>query len=181
MDPELHSNASEYREHSQNSRIKHVGMVEVTDEDQVTECPAANSDFPEDSQNSLSSGERERDNGEPMVSFGNSHARCLVTASEFRELSPNSRVKTEGSGDRQKKHHIRPVCSGEPSEYSWDLLGVGNNVSVPSFSWFKSMSQIVGLTATWQDKVEGNPMGASTASNAKINTNPVHTEFNFFL
>ena len=24
-------------------------------------------------------------------------------------------------------------------------------------------------------------MGANTASNAKINTNPVHTEFNFFL
>ena len=44
------------------------------------------------------------------------------------------------------------------------------------------MSQIVGLTATWQqDKVEGNPMGASTASNAKTNTHPVHTEFNFFL
>ena len=32
------------------------------------------------------------------------------------------------------------------------------------------MSQIVGLTATWQDKVEGNPMGAGTASNAKVNT-----------
>ena len=43
------------------------------------------------------------------------------------------------------------------------------------------MSQIVGLTATWQDEVEGNPTGAGTASNAKINTNPVHTEFNFFL
>ena len=43
------------------------------------------------------------------------------------------------------------------------------------------MSEIVGLTATWQDKVEGNPMGAGTASNAKVNTNPVHTEFNFFL
>ena len=67
-------------------------------------------------------------------------------------------------------------------QYSQDSLkGVGNNVSVPSFSWFKSMSQIVGLTATWQDKVEGNPTGAGTASNAKVNTNPVHTEFNFFL
>ena len=43
------------------------------------------------------------------------------------------------------------------------------------------MSQIVGLTATWQGKVEGNPMGAGTANNAKVNTNPVHTEFNFFL
>ena len=87
---------------------------------------------------------------------------------------------TECSEGTQKKHHTRPVFIGEPSEYSQDLLGgVGNNVSVPSFSWFKSMSQIVGLTATWQDKVEGNPTGASTASNAKVNTNPVHTEFNF--
>ena len=60
-------------------------------------------------------------------------------------------------------------------------LHVGNNVSVPSFSWLKSMSQVVGLTATWQDKVEGNPMAVDTASNAKVNINPVHTEFNFFL
>ena len=84
---------------------------------------------------------------------------------------------------RGKKHHTRPVCIGEPSEYSLDLLeGVDNNVSVSHFSWFKSMSQIFGLTATWQqDKVEGNPTGVGTASNAKINTNPVHTEFNFFL
>ena len=44
------------------------------------------------------------------------------------------------------------------------------------------MSQIVGLTATWQQsKVEGNPMGANTASNVKTKSNPVHTEFNFFL
>ena len=83
----------------------------------------------------------------------------------------------------QKKQHTKPVCISEPSEYSRDSLGgVGSNVSVPSFSWFKSMSQIVGLTATWQqDKVEGNPTGANTASNAKTNSNPVHTEFNFFL
>ena len=49
------------------------------------------------------------------------------------------------------------------------------------FHGLKACPQIVGLTATWQDKVEGNPTGASTTSNAKINTNPVHTEFNFFL
>ena len=83
---------------------------------------------------------------------------------------------TEGSPQRTK-----PVCVGEPSEYSRDSPGVGNNVSVPSFSWLKSMSQIVGLTATLQDKVEGNPMGANTAGNAKVNISPVHTEFNFFL
>ena len=69
------------------------------------------------------------------------------------------------------------------SKFSWDLLGgVGSNVSVPKFSCFKSMSQIVGLRAAWQqNKVEGNPVGANNACNAKTNSNPVHTEFNFFL
>ena len=177
----VHPGDNESREHSQNSRIKHAGIVEVTVGDQITEHPVASSDFPEDSQNSLPSDERKMDNGEAKVSVGDRDGQCSVAVSEFRELSPNSRVVTEGSGGRQKKHHTRPVCIGEPSEYSCDSLGVGNNVSVPSFSWFKSMSQIVGLTATWQDKVEGNPTGAGTASNAKINTNPVHTEFNFFL
>ena len=122
------------------------------------------------------------DKGEANMSTGDRDGQCSVTVSEFRELSPNSRVGTECSKGTQKKQHPKPVCISEPSEYSRDSLrGVGKNVSVPSFSWFKSMSQIVGLTATWQDKVEGNPTGAGTASNAKINTNPVHTEFNFFL
>ena len=117
------------------------------------------------------------------MSFSDWDDQCWATASEFRELSSNSRVVMECSEGTQKKYHTGPVCISEPSEYLRDSLeGVGNNVSVPSFSWFKSMSQIVGLTATWQqDKVEGNPTGASTASNAKTNSNPVHTEFNFFL
>ena len=137
MDPELHINASEYREHSQKSRnsgksinvetsenIVHQTLeihvhpgdsesrehsknsrgkeAEVTVSAEITKCPAANSNFPEDSQNSLSSGKREMDNREPKVSFGNSHARCLVMASKFRELSPNSWVKTEDSGGTQK-------------------------------------------------------------------------------
>ena len=143
LDPELHSNASEYREHSQNSRIKHVGMVEVTVGAEITERPAASSDFPEDSQNSLPSGECEMDNGEPNVSFGDRDGQCLVAASEFRELSPNSRVVTKGSGGTQKKHHTRLVCSGEPSEHSRDSLGVGNNVSVPSFSWLKAFHKLL--------------------------------------
>ena len=113
------------------------------------------------------------------TTFGDPDGRCLQTVSEFRELSPNSQVMTEAYEDRHR--HTKPVCVSEPSEYSRDSLGVGNNVSVPSFSWLKSMSQIVGLTATWQDKVEGNPTGANTASNAKVNISPVHTEFNFFL
>ena len=143
-------------------------------------CPAANSDFQKDSQNSLSKDEPKVDQGEANVTFGDHDGQCIVTVSEIRELSPNSRVVTEGSGDKQQQHTMS-VCIDESSEYSRDSLDVGNNVSVPSFSWLKSMSQIVGLTATWQDKVEGIPTGANTASNAKVNINPVHTEFNFFL
>ena len=146
-------------------------------------CPAVSSDFLEHSQNSLSSGEPELDKGKANVSSSDCDSQCLATVSEFRELSPNSRVETECSEDTEKEQHTKPVCISEPSEYSQDSLGgVGSNVSVPSFSWFKSMSQIVGLTATWQqDKVEGSPMGANTAGNTKTNSNPVHTEFNFFL
>ena len=143
-------------------------------------CPAANSYFPKDSQNSLSKDEPKEDQGEVKVTFGAHDGQCIVTVSEFRELSPNSRVVMEGSGDKQQQH-TAPVCIDKSSEYSRDSLHVGNNVSVPSFSWFKSMSQIVGLTATWHDKVEGNHTAVGTASNAKVNINPVHTEFNFFL
>ena len=179
---DTHLQHSKSREHSQNSRIKQVGTVEVTVSAKDTKHSAASSDFPEDSPNSLPSGEGEMDSGETNVSFGGRDGQCLATVNEFRELSPYSWVDMECSEGTQEKQHTRPVCIGEPSEYSRDSLGaVGNNVSVPSFSWFKSMSQIVGLTATWQDKVEGNPTGAGTASNAKINTNSVHTEFNFFL
>ena len=182
LDRRVHSGDSENREHSLNSRIKQVGAVEVTVSVEDTKCSTASSDSPEDSQNSLPSGEREKDNGEENTFFGDCDGQCSVTVSEFRELSSNSREVMECSEGTQKKQHTKPVYIGEPSEYSRDSLrGVGSNVSVPSFSWFKSMSQIVGLTATWQDKVEGNPTGANTASNAKINTNPVHTEFNFFL
>ena len=139
------------------------------------------SNFPEHSKNLLSNGEPKIDTGEVNVLCGNS--QCWTAASDFREVSSNSRVETECSEGTQHKQNTKIVCISEPSEYSRDLLGgVGSNVSVPRFSWFKSMSQIVGLTATWQqDKIEGNPRVANTASNAKTNSNPVHTEFNFFL
>ena len=181
--PSLQQQAAifECREHSQNSRKKQHGLVEATANDEDAEPTAASSDFSKHSQNSLSKGEPKVDPRKAKVTFGGHDSQCLVTVSEFRELSPNSRVVKEGSGDEQKKQHTTPVCIGESSEYSRDSLHVGNNVSVPSFSWLKSMSQIVGLTATWQDKVEGNPMAVDTASNAKVNINPVHTEFNFFL
>ena len=178
----MHLQHSDLSKHSQNSQIKQPGMVEATASDEDAERTAASSDFSKHSQNSLSKGEPKVDPGKVKVTFGDRDGQCLVTVSKFRELSPNSQVETEDSEGSQKKQHTKLVCISEPSEYSQDSLkGVGNNVSVPSFSWFKSMSQIVGLTATWQDKVEGNPMGAGTASNAKVNINPVHTEFNFFL
>ena len=170
---------SECREHSQNSRIQEsVGVaVAVSAEDAKT--TAASSDFSKHSQKSLSKGEPNADPGEMKTTFGDPDGRCLWTVSDFRELSPNSRMVTEAPEDRHQ--HTKPVCISEPSDYSRDSLGVGKNVSVPSFSWFKSMSQIVGLRATLQDKVEGNPTGANTAGNAKVNISPVHTEFNFFL
>ena len=176
---DMHLQHSECREHSQNSRIQESVGVAVTVSAKDTKCSAPSSDFPEHSQNSLSRSERETDNEEANVSFGDRDGLCSVVISEFREFSPNSRVLKETTEGRPQR--TKPVCVGEPSENSRDSLGVGNNVSVPSFSWLKSMSQIVGLTATWHDKVEGNPTGAKTASNAKVNISPVHTEFNFFL
>ena len=176
---EMHLQHSECRKHSQNSRKKQPAGVEMTVSAEDAKTTAASSDFSKHSQNSLSKGEPNTDPREVKTTLGDPDGRCLRTVSEFRELSPNSRVVTEASEDRHQ--HTKPVCISEPSKYSRDSLGVGNNVSVPSFSWLKSMSQIVGLTATWQDKVEGNPTGANTASNAKVNISPVHTEFNFFL
>ena len=186
LDRRVHSEDSENREHSQNSRVKQVvqeiGCENVTVDVRENQCLAGDSDFPKHSQNSLSKGEPKVNTGEANVSFNTRDGHCWEAASELRELSSNSRVETGCSQGTMHKQSMNLVCIGEPSEYSRDSLGgVGNNVSVPSFSWFKSMSQIVGLTATWQNKVERNPMGASTASNAKTNTNPVHTEFNFFL
>ena len=143
---DMHLQHSECREHSQNSRIKQAAGVAVTVSAEDTQRSAVSSDFPEHSQNSLSRSERETDNEEANVSFGDHDGLCSVVISEFRELSPNSRVLKETTEGRPQ--HTSPVCIGEPSEYSRDSLGVGKNVSVPSFSWLKSMSQIVGLTAT---------------------------------
>ena len=135
---------SDFREHSQNSWEKQAGAeivnMEVTVSAEDNKCPTVISDFLEDSQNSLSSGECEMDKGEANVSFGDRDDQCLVMANKFRELSPNSQEVTECSEDTQHKHHTRPVCVGEPSEYLRDSLGgVGNNVSIPSFSWLKNM------------------------------------------
>ena len=50
----------------------------------------SDSEYREHSQKSQD--ERETDNGEAKVSFGDRDGPCLVMISEFRELSPNSRV-----------------------------------------------------------------------------------------
>ena len=139
---DTHLEHSECQEHSQNSRKKQVGMeignVKVTVSAEDNKCSAVSSDFLEDSQNSLSSGEHEVDKGEKNMSFSDHDGQCLATASEFRELSSNSWVETECSEGTQHKQHTKPVCISEPSEYLRDSLGgVGSNVSVPSFSWFK--------------------------------------------
>ena len=183
----MHPGDNENGEHSQNSRKKqagaNLGNIKLTVSAGDNQCSAGSSDFLEHSQNSLRNGEMEVDNGEVNVSFSDHNGQCLAMANEFPELSSNSRVENECSEGTQHKQNTKIVCISEPSELSRDSLGViGSNVSVPKFSWFKSMSQIVGLTAAWQQsKVEGNPRGANTASNAKINSNSVHTEFNFFL
>ena len=113
----------------------------------------------------------------------NRYGQCSSGVSEFRERSSNLQMESDASQGTHPFEGTKNACISEPSESLQDSpRGVGNNVSVPKFSWFKSMSQIVGLTAAWQqDKVEGNPVGTNTTSNAKTNSNPVHTEFNFFL
>ena len=158
-----------------------IGNVNVMVDGREDQCSAVDSDLLELSQNSLLKGESKVDTGDVKVSFSGS--QCLTAASEFREVSSNSRVESECSQGTHHKQSAKSVCISEPSEFSRDSLGgVGSNVSVSNFSWFKSMSQIVGLTAAWQqNKVEGNPVRANTAGNAKTNSNPVHTEFNFFL
>ena len=121
--------------------MKEIGYVNVTVSVRENQCSAGDSDFPKHSQNSLSKGEREMDKGEANVSFDDSDGQCLAMVSKFRELSPNSWDETECSEGTHKKQHTKPVCISKPSEYSQDSLrGVGKNVSVPSFSWFKSMS-----------------------------------------
>ena len=188
MDLKQHNRTSEYREHSQKSQSSKKVIDEETSRKIVHQTldkgtQPGDSDFLEHSQNSLPNGEPKVDTGEVNVSFSARDGQCLAAVSDFREVSSNLRVENECSQGTHHKQSAKSVCISEPSEFSLDLLGgVGSNVSVPKFSWFKSMSQIVGLTAAWQqNKKEGNPVGANTTSNTKTNSNPVHTEFNFFL
>ena len=134
------------------------GNVNVTVSILDKQCSAAGSDFLEHSQNSLLNGESKMDTGAVNVLFGVPNSQCWTASSEFREVFSNSWVLHKAQGTHHKQS-AKSVCISEPSKFSRDSLGgVGSNVSVPKFSWFKSMSQIVGLTAAWQQsKVEGNP------------------------
>ena len=106
---DMHPQHSKCQEHSQNSRIKQVTGVEVTFSAKDGKCPAANSNFPKDSQNSLSKGEMNMDPGEAKVTFGGHDGQYSVTVSEFQEFSTNSRVVKEGSGDGKKATHYAYV------------------------------------------------------------------------
>ena len=76
----MHPGDSESQEHSKNSRGKEVEVMVSTE---ITKCPTANSHFPEDSQNSLSSGECEMDNRKANASFGDHEGQCLAMVSKF--------------------------------------------------------------------------------------------------
>ena len=95
--------------------------------------------------------------------------RLSETSEYLQELLEKTGVsKTKDGSDYGEVRKESPKCTGK-------------NVSVPKSSWFKSMSQIIGLAAAWhQDKVEGSPVGAKTVSNTKTNITSVQSEFNFF-
>ena len=107
--------------------------------------------------------------------------QCLT--SKFREHLRKS--WTDGT---EEKFNLQPMAQGileteetyrsNSSESSRESSNcIGNNVSVPKISWFKSMSQIVGLTAVWQQsKAEGHSVGANTVNSAKTNS-PVQLLF----
>ena len=143
MDPELHSRTSEYREHSQKSRRSEKVIDEGTSRKIVHRtwdkgAHPGDSDFLEHSQNSLSNGEPKVDTGEVNVSFTASDGQCSAATSEFREVSSNSWVESECSQGTHHKQSAKSVCISETSEFSRvSLGGVGSNVSVPKFSWFK--------------------------------------------
>ena len=97
---------------------------------------------------------------------GDKCEQALIRTSEFSKyLTDSWGERTVGDPDVQKCQlqqseqgisTTQIACEGESSNSLQKLSNcIGNNVSVSNFSWFKSMSQIVGLTAAWhQDKVE---------------------------
>ena len=75
---------------------------------EITEYPAASSDFPEDSPNLLPSNECKMDNKEAKVPVGDCDGHSSVTISNFRELSPNSgwKRKVQKADKRTNKQNL---------------------------------------------------------------------------
>ena len=149
LDKGTHPGDSENREHSRNSWIQQarvdIGNLNVTVSIRDDQCSVGVSEFLEHSQNSLLRTEPKVDTGDVNMSFSVHNGQCLTAASEFREVSSNSRVESESSQGIHHKQSAKSACTSDLSEFSQDSLGgVGSNVSVPKFSWFKSISQIVG-------------------------------------
>ena len=115
------------------------------------------------------------------------HGDCMVWNRECREHLTDSceepitkNTDFQVSPLQQGLHDSTPhfACKGDYSKSSTHspkcVKCIGNNVSVSKFSWFKSMSQIVGLTVAWhQNKVGGSSEGANIVSNSKT-SNSVH-------
>ena len=84
------------------------------------------------------------DTGEVNVLFGIPNSQYWTAASEFQEVSSNLWVESECSQGTHHKQSTISVCISKPSEFSRDLLGgVGSNVSVPKFSWFKACHKLL--------------------------------------
>ena len=183
----LQKKASKYREHSQNLWSDGIGVaVEHTEE---IAALMTNENM------QLRSSEDSKSSQKSQIQWGQTDTRAtdvtnkdwceqyLRRTSEFQEHSLNSQMEMNTPQVTQDDLSIQGTCNSESSKSSHKSSScVGSNVSVPKFSWFKSMSQIVGLTAAWhQNKVEGSLVGANTVSGTKANITSVHSEFNFFL
>ena len=146
FDRDAHQGNSKNREHSQKLRKKQarvdIGNVNVTVSNRDKQSLPRVSNFLEHFQTSLPNDEPKVNTGEVNVSLSACDSLCLAASSKLRELSSNSWVETGCSQGTHHKQSAKNVCISEPSEFSRDSLGgVGSNVSVPRFSWFKSMSQ----------------------------------------
>ena len=95
LDRHVHQGDSENRENSQNSRekraVEEIGHKNVTVSVRENQYSARDSDFPKHSQNSLSKGEQKVDPGEANVLSNTRDGQCWSAASEFGEVSSNSR------------------------------------------------------------------------------------------
>ena len=135
---DTHPQHSECREHSQNSQIKQPGLVEATASVEDAEPTAASSNFSKHSQNSLLKSEPKVNPGEAKVTFGDRDGQCLVTVSEFRELSPNSQVEMEGSEGRKKKQH-KKTCVCQQAQRIFVGFARCNNVTMYQFQVFHGL------------------------------------------